>query len=132
MVVIFGEPQGKCRPRFTKRGNFVSTYTPKETLSYENLVKVEYMEQCGKYYNDKELTCEIYAYFGIPKSTSKRKAKLMQEEEIKPTKKPDVDNIAKIILDALNGVAYKDDAQVVNLMVRKYYSDRPRIEFDIY
>ena len=132
MVVIYGEPQGKGRPRFTKRGNFVSTYTPKETLSYENLVKVEYIKQSGKYYDDKELTCEIHAYFGIPKSISKKKAELMKQKEIRPTKKPDVDNIAKIILDALNGVAFKDDTQVVNLIVRKYYAERPRVEFDIY
>ena len=132
MVVIYGEPQAKGRPRFAKRGNFISTYTPKETLSYENLVKVEYREQCANYYPEKELTCEITAYFGIPKSTSKKKEKFMIEKEIRPMKKPDIDNIAKIILDALNGVAYKDDTQIVNLIVRKYYSDRPRIEFDIY
>lgn len=132
MVVVYGEPQGKGRPRFTKRGNFVGTYTPKETLSYENLIKVEYREQGGEFFKDKELTCEIYAYFKIPKATSKIKTKLMEEKEIRPTKKPDVDNIAKIVLDALNGIAYKDDTQVVNLIVRKYYSNRPRIEINIY
>ena len=132
MVVIYGEPQGKGRPRFAKKGNFVSTYTPKETLSYENLIKVEYREQGGEFYEEKELTCEIYAYFKIPKSTSKIKTKLMEEKEIRPTKKPDVDNIAKIVLDALNGIAYKDDTQVVNLIVRKYYSARPRVEINLY
>ena len=47
---------------------------------------------------------------------------------ISPTKKPDLDNIAKAILDSLNGIAYKDDSQIVSLLISKKYSDRPRVE----
>ncbi len=67
------------------------------------------------------------AYYGIPKSTSKKKHKLMLFKAVRPTKKPDCDNLCKIYLDALNAVAYKDDVQVVDLQVRKFYSENPRV-----
>ena len=132
MVVVYGEPQYKKRPKFSSYNKFFRVYTPQETLDYENLVKYEYIQQCDKYYPEEELTIEIKAYFTIPKNTSKIKTQKMINGEIRPTKKPDIDNIAKVILDALNGVAYKDDTQIVELIIKKYYSDKPRIEFDIY
>ena len=75
-----------------------------------------------------QLRAEIIAYFPIPKSTSKKKRDEMERGLILPTKKPDTDNIAKAILDALNGLAYYDDAQVVHLEVQKRYSNEPRAE----
>lgn len=131
MITIYGEPRGKGRPKFANKGKFVTTYTPKETASYENLIKVEYREQGGKYYPDNPLTCTIYAFYSIPKSTSKKKQELMKSKDIRPTKKPDVDNIAKVVLDALNGVAYRDDTQITDLIVRKYYSEVPRLDIEI-
>lgn len=132
MIVIYGEVKGKGRPRFRNAGRFVQTYTPKETASYENLVKVEYQEQDGKFYDKGiPLKVDIKAYFEIPKSVSKKKYQDMFNGIIRPTKKPDADNIAKIILDALNKVAFADDTQVVDLRVRKYYSERSRVEFEI-
>ncbi|GIW49185.1 MAG: phage protein [Caloramator sp.] len=123
-VVIEGEPKGKARPRVTKAG---IAYTPQETVNYENWVKLCYQTQTKKKF-EREVHARIDAYFQIPKSTSKKKAELMEEKEIRPTKKPDVDNIAKIILDSLNGIAYKDDSQVVSCLVCKYYSEKPRVE----
>ena len=70
----------------------------------------------------------IYAYYKIPKSTSKKKRAEMLEGRIFPTIKPDADNVAKIILDALNGVVYEDDKQVVGLLTLKRYSEEPRVE----
>ena len=67
------------------------------------------------------------AYYGIPKSSSKKKHKLMLFKVFRPTKKPDVDNLAKVILDSINDIAYKDDVQVVDLQVRKFYSENPRV-----
>lgn len=71
---------------------------------------------------------EITAYYGIPKSASKRTRADMLSRYIRPAKKPDLDNVAKIVLDSLNGLAYKDDAAVVELVAEKYYSETPRVE----
>lgn len=120
---IQGEPMGKGRPRFTKVGR---TYTPKETSNYENWVKLCFKETYP-YATPTEERLRVYidAFFTIPKSFSKKKKELAYDALISPTKKPDCDNIAKIILDALNGIAYKDDKQVVKLQVNKYYSEQP-------
>lgn len=126
--VIPGEPQGKGRPRFARAGNYVRAYTPEKTVSYENLVKLEYQAQCkGIRFNDNApLDVRIMAYYGIPKSASKKKQDAMRNHEIRPIKKVDVDNLIKIILDSLNAVAYRDDVQVVDCQIRKFYSDTPR------
>ena len=70
----------------------------------------------------------ILAYYGIPKSESKKKKALMRQNEIRPTKRPDADNVVKLVADALNQVAYRDDTQIVDCQVRKFYSDNPRLE----
>ena len=69
----------------------------------------------------------IKVYFDIPKSISKAKKAEMLLNSIRPTKKPDCDNIAKAVLDSLNGIAYKDDKQVVFLTVEKFYGDTPKV-----
>ena len=69
----------------------------------------------------------ILALFQVPKSTSKKNSEKMLNKQISPTKKPDIDNIAKIVLDALNKLAYKDDTQVVDLNIAKAYADRERL-----
>ncbi|MGU8281019.1 RusA family crossover junction endodeoxyribonuclease [Clostridium perfringens] len=74
----------------------------------------------------------IIAYYKIPKSYTKKRVQVIREGLEKPTKKPDADNIAKIILDSLNGVAYKDDSQIVDIrIIKKYTEDDERIEFEL-
>lgn len=126
---VLGEPAGKGRPRFSTRGPYVKTYTPEKTVNYETLVKLEYRRQCRDYKFDKDvpLDVRITAYYGIPKSASKKKSQLMRERRIRPMKKPDFDNIGKIVCDSLNEIAYHDDAQIVDAQVRKFYSDDPRV-----
>ena len=124
---IVGEPQGKGRPRFSTRGGFVKTYTPEKTASYENFVKVCYLNKYKGKKLDGEITAEIIAYFSIPKSLSKKKRSEAIEGKIKPTKKPDTDNIAKTILDSLNGIAFEDDKQVVTLSVKKLYGEEAKV-----
>ena len=124
---IVGEPQGKGRPRFSTRGGFVKTYTPEKTASYENFVKLCYLNKYKGKKLDGEIIAEIIAYFPIPKSFSKKKRSEAIEGKIKPTKKPDTDNIAKTILDSLNGIAFEDDKQVVALLVKKLYGEEPRV-----
>lgn len=124
---IVGEPQGKGRPRFSTRGGFVKTYTPEKTASYENFVKVCYLNKYKGQKLDGEIIAEIIAYFSIPKSFSKKKRVQAIEGKIMPTKKPDTDNIAKTILDSLNGIAFEDDKQVVALLVKKIYGEEAKV-----
>ena len=125
---IHGDPQGKGRPRFSTVCGHVHTRTPDETVLYENLVKTEYRQQVGvKFPDDAMLDVRVIAYYSIPKSVSKKKRQAMLDHKIRPTKKPDFDNIGKVICDALNEIAYRDDAQIVDAQVRKFYSDRPRV-----
>lgn len=117
---ITGKFQAKQRPRFN--GKFA--YTPKETRSYENLVRCKAEEEMVK--NNLSiftgpLIAEIEVLFDIPKSASKKMIENIKNNKEYPTKKPDVDNIAKTILDALNKVVYDDDSQVVDLIVHKVY-----------
>lgn len=144
--IVPGEPQGKARPRFARRGKYVSTYTPKETQSYESLVRyyaANARAQKGLKPISAEMGLGIEAYFKIPKSYSKkRKDKCLKGDE-RPNKKPDSDNIAKIVLDGLNPKMklnhalhraenvqeglYLDDKQVVSLNVEKWYAEEPRV-----
>ena len=128
---VHGEPKGKGRPGFnTKTGHAI---TPKDTAIYENLVRMEYLNQCGetKFPDDAMLDMRIKAYYTIPPSRPKKKKELMRAGIIRPTKKPDMDNCIKIIADALNKIAYHDDTQIVDCQVRKFYSDDPRVEVRI-
>jgi len=137
--VVLGEPQGKGRPRFVARYNpttqkaFGQAHTPDKTVLYENLVRTEYELQCGnfKFPDDAMLDMRIVAYYGIPKSKSNKVKEKMRTHQIRPVKKPDMDNVVKVIADSLNQVAYKDDTQIVDQMCRKFYSDTPRVEITI-
>ena len=122
---VLGPPKGKGRPRVTRQG---FAFTPKDTVEYENLVRLEYRMQCNDYYfpDNMPLDVRIMVYYPITKSTSKKNRLLMLNKELRPVKKPDLDNIAKIICDSLNGIAFHDDSAVSDLMVRKFYSDNPR------
>ena len=137
IIKIDGEIVGKGRPKFARRGNFVSTYTPQKTCNYENLVKICYEEQNRdnntkiKFFNKEPLKLTINAYFDIPLSFSNKKRKQALNGEIYPTKKPDFDNIAKIITDALNKVAYSDDSQIVECIIKKQYSNYSFVEITI-
>lgn len=121
MIVTFtipGEPTAKGRPRVTRYG----TYTPKETVAYENLVKLMYREKYHSHMFEGELIANIACWFSVPKSMPKYKRKLVESGQLHPTKKPDCDNLAKAVLDALNGIAYKDDSQIIRIIVSKYYT----------
>lgn len=125
ILTIPGKPLGKQRPRVLKTG---VTYTPKETVNYEAVVKALYIE---KYGTEKPfegpVTMEIVALYQIPKSASKKRKEAMKRGVIKPTVRPDIDNVLKIITDALNGVAYLDDKQIIECSVNKCYAEAPAV-----
>lgn len=110
---VFGKVIGKQRPRVTQRG----TYTPKKTLDYERLIAESYIKAGGSMMSG-QISVSIAVFRALPKSRPK---KIASEPD---TVKPDVDNIAKTVLDALNGVAYADDSQVVRLVVNKFPRER--------
>lgn len=127
---IPGKPIAKKRPKFARMGGFVKTYTPKETLNYESEVRLYFNLSKPKQFVpfDGAVAMKVCAYFPIPKSTTKKMRALMETEKYPHIKKPDQDNISKIISDALNKVAYRDDSQVSDAIVRKRYSKVPRVE----
>ena len=126
---VYGQPTGKARVRVTKWGS----YTPEVTVLYENLIKVEYARQCKSYMFDKglPLSLAVRAYYTIPASASNKRKELMRAHQLRPLTKPDWDNVGKSIGDALNKIAFHDDAQIVCAIVQKFYSDQPRIEITI-
>lgn len=117
---------GKQRPRMNTRTG--SAYTPGKTKAYEYLVRQLFLNK----YPDCEpikgrISITIWAYFEVPKSTSKKKELEMLSGQISPVKKPDWDNIGKIVSDALNKFAFLDDAQIVDARVVKEYSKTPKV-----
>lgn len=123
IFTIKGEPRGKGRPRFTKNGR---VYTPTETTQYENLVALGYRNSAKGYKFTSPVRVTIKAFQKPPKK-SKKVVEAMLNGRVLPTKKPDLDNIAKIILDGLNKVAWDDDTQVVEMMVTKRYAEDPLV-----
>lgn len=128
---IEGKIKGKGRPRFAKYGGFVKAYTPEDTASYENLIKLQFKYSCGDWYSEQPLKMKITAIHGIVKSATKKNISKMLNGELKPVKKPDADNIVKIICDALNKIAYKDDTQVVELEFKKVYGELEKVIVEI-
>ena len=115
-------PVGKGRPKFARRGNFVSTYTPTKTRDYEDLIREAARKAMG---TNEPLKTPVAAYIyitvPIPQSYSKKRFKACLEGIERPCKKPDCDNVMKAFLDAMNGIVYDDDSQVVSLHGTKVY-----------
>jgi len=126
-LTIPGKPMGKQRPKFWNG----HAATPTKTVNYETLVKELYIANKLPMLEG-AIMANISIYYDIPKSTSKKKKALMLDWEIYPTKKPDIDNILKIIFDALNGIAYKDDSQIINVSCEKKYDENARVIVNLY
>jgi Holliday junction resolvase RusA-like endonuclease len=128
---VYGDPKGKARPKFAKIGNHMQSYQSTEQINTESYIKMAYLEAAAGAYLTGALAMKVTAYFQIPKSVSKKKRDEMLSGEIRPTVKPDADNILKSIADSLNKVAYDDDKQIVSCIFDKFYSDRARMEITI-
>ena len=123
------DPVGKQRARYARRGNFVQTYTPDKTRNYESLIKEAATEAMGSS-EPLETPVNLYLYIRapIPQSYSKKKVADCLNGFEKPIKKPDASNVLKSVEDAMNGVVYKDDTQIVNIHVTKVYSSQSGID----
>lgn len=121
-----GRPQGKARARtfYSPAAGKSISVTPDKTVLYENLIKGQYIQAAEGMYMESgtSVALRIVARFLPPKSKSKKVQSQMLEGKILPLKKPDMDNIVKVVADALNGVAYRDDTQIVLVVAKKAYS----------
>ena len=126
---VEGNPVGKGRPRFARRGNFVSTYSPTKTRDYESVIKDAAQKAMGSNeLLETPVTVAIYITVPIPQSYSKKRTEACLNGSERPIKKPDIDNIAKCFLDAMNQVVYLDDTQVLTLHVTKVYGTVGMVE----
>ena len=131
-IVVFtveGIPQGKGRPRFRGAGNFVQTYTDSKTKTYEQKIKDSASAAMGSARPlEGPVSVDLYIRVPCPASFSKRRQNECFEGRERPTKKPDIDNILKAYLDAMNQVVYIDDHQVVRVSAKKVYSMVPGVD----
>jgi Holliday junction resolvase RusA-like endonuclease len=122
---VFGIPVAKGRPKFTKRG---FAYTPKKTVNAENDFKMQALKFKPSVPWEGAISLTARFFMPIPASMPK-KFRISAEGEIMPhTKRPDADNLLKLISDAMNGIFFKDDNQISDLQIEKRYSAKPRIE----
>ena len=127
--LVEGNPVGKGRPKFARRGNFVSTYTPTKTRDYEDLIKDSARQAMGSAeVLETPVTVAIYITVPIPQSYSKKRTEACLSGSERPIKKPDIDNVAKCFLDAMNEIVYKDDTQVLTLHITKVYGTTGMVE----
>ena len=121
-----GKITGKGRPRVNTIT--CTAYTPTKTKEYEDLVKQYFIiKYRGAKPLEGRISINIKVYFAIPKNTSKVQKESMLKGVVSPVKKPDIDNIAKIILDALNKLAFEDDNQITKLCIEKIYSEEEKV-----
>src|SRR5690625_167377 len=125
--IIPGQAVPQGRPRAGKRRGKIIMYDPQESKDYKHYVALIARQHAPKIPYEGEISMIIKIYRDIPKSTTKRKRELYNAGLLRPVVKPDNTNYAKGIEDALNGIVYKDDSQIVDLTIQKYYSDDPRV-----
>jgi Holliday junction resolvase RusA-like endonuclease len=124
-----GDPQGKGRARIGKIGQHARMFTPAKTVAYEGLVALAAQHaMAGHQPFACALSVQIDAWHPIPASWSKTRQREALLGALRPTTKPDIDNIAKAIADGGNGVAWADDKQIVSLTVQRFYGAAPRVD----
>lgn len=129
-IIIPGKPVAKKRPRFARRGKFVTTYSDQETE--EGKVLWEIRQQRPERLITGGLSVSLWFGMPIPKSTSKKRFQLMVNGNINHTIKPDLDNLVKFYLDVMNEEIYIDDKQIFSIIAIKQYAEKPRTEIFIY
>ncbi|WP_405103081.1 RusA family crossover junction endodeoxyribonuclease [Oceanobacillus sp. FSL H7-0719] len=129
--VIPGIPIPQGRPRAGRNGRKIVMYDPKESKDYKEYVSLIAKQHAPKTALEGPLSVRVKIYREIPKSTTKKDRALISEGNKRPITKPDTDNYVKSVLDALNGIIFKDDSQVTDLYASKFYSDDPRVEVHV-
>lgn len=124
-INIPGDPVAQARPRAVKMGKGIRMYDPKPSADYKKYVATIAKQHAPKKILEGALGVKLKVYRQIPKSTTKKRRQAMNEGIERPVVKPDLTNYAKGIEDALNGIIYHDDSQIIDLQIEKHYSDEP-------
>lgn len=128
---VYGEPVAQGRPRFSSQGGFTKVYDPAKSKDFKKYVKLVASENRPDHLLEGPIQMDVKIFKPSLKGFSKKKAALAEEGVLRPLTKPDVDNYVKGVKDALKSVIWKDDSQVVDLHISKWYSEIPRIEITI-
>lgn len=129
---VAGKPQGKGRPRFAVRGGHARAYTPEATREYEaRAAGAARVAMAGEDPFGGAVEVELAVYLPVPSRFNKAQREAALAGVIRPTCKPDADNVAKAVLDAAQGIAFEDDAQVSDLIVRRRFSAVPGVDVRI-
>lgn len=125
VFTVFGSPVAQGRPRFARAGNFVRAYDPDKSRGWKQEVRAQVLALLDGQpeIHDGPLSLELHFHLPRPKSLPKK--------VLYHTKKPDADNLCKAIKDALRGIVYRDDSQIVTFMVSKQYGDPPRVIIEV-
>jgi Holliday junction resolvase RusA-like endonuclease len=125
---IPGAAVGKGRPRVGRVGGFARLYTPEKTVNYEGLVKYAAHEaMAGRALMLDAVSVCLEIYCAVPASWSRKRTAQALSGAIRPTTKPDIDNVAKAVFDAMNGIVWKYDVQVASARIEKHYAETPRV-----
>ncbi|WP_315305556.1 RusA family crossover junction endodeoxyribonuclease [Selenomonas noxia] len=128
-AVILGEPVAQGRPRFSRQGGFVKAYDPAKSRDYKSYVRMIAAQNAPVTPVEGAIEFSLRIYRAIPKGMPKYKREAAKAGTLRPVTKPDVSNVLKGVEDALKGVWYKDDSQIVGYgVLGKWYDERPRIE----
>jgi Holliday junction resolvase RusA-like endonuclease len=131
-LTIPGVPIAKGRPKISTRGGFARAYTPAKTRHYEDTIRCQAADIMGdRPPLDEPVSVVVTAYVAPPKSMSKKKRVDAMDGVLKPVTRPDLDNYAKAALDGCNAIIFRDDSLVTDLIVRKRFSERPRLTITI-
>lgn len=131
-IVIPIDPVAQGRPRITVRGGYPHAYDPPKSRQYkheiQHYLKTQYPDMTP---SSRPLVITLRFYRSVPKSFSKKKKEAAEEAVLVPVTKPDLDNYIKGMLDAMNGILWEDDRQIVGIYASKRYSSLPRTEVEI-
>lgn len=128
-AVVLGDPVAQGRPRFSRQGGFVKAYDPAKSRDYKSYVRLIAAQNAPDSPVEGAIEFSLRIYRAIPKGMPKYKREAAKAGALRPVTKPDVSNVLKGVEDALKGVWYKDDSQIVGFgVLGKWYDERPRIE----
>ena len=128
-AVVLGDPVAQGRPRFSRQGGFVKAYDPAKSRDYKSYVRLIAVQNAPDSPVEGAIEFSLRIYRAIPKGMPKYKREAAKAGTLRPVTKPDVSNVLKGVEDALKGVWYKDDSQIVGYgVLGKWYDERPRIE----
>lgn len=129
MFTIYGEPVPKGRPRFSTRGKFPVAYTPEKTKNYESDVGMMAKAAMGSSEPlEGALEAFIYVTFPVPASYSKKRTEACLSGAEKHTKKPDLDNVVKAVLDGMSDIVFLSDSQITSIHATKVYDEVAKVE----